>query len=66
MVLTQYNAARDLITRGKYCAKGDKTGPEPPLQMPSWREVLTDHDVDSIIAYLLTLYPWEEDEDWDE
>ena len=66
VVLTQYEAARDLIVKGKHCAKGDKIGPEPPLQMPSWREVLTDHDVDSIIAYLLTLYPWEDDEDWDE
>lgn len=66
IVLTQYRAAKDLIINGKYCAKLDAAGFEPPLQMPSWREMLTDRDVDSIIAYLLTLYPWEEEEDWDD
>ena len=62
LVLTQYNAAKALILKGKSCAKRDKAGPEPPLQMPSWRELLTDKDVDSIIAYLLTLYTWDEEE----
>ncbi len=66
LVLTQYKSAKDLIAKGKHCAKKDKTGPEPPLQMPSWREVLTDRDIDCIIAYLLTLYPWEADEDEDQ
>lgn len=66
IVLTQYKTARDLITKGKHCAKLDSAGLVPPLHMPSWREVLSDHDVDSIIAYLLTLYPWEEEEEFDE
>lgn len=65
LVLTQYNAARDLIIKGKHCAKLDKNGPEPPLQMPSWRQMLTDRDVDSIIAYLLTLYPWEDEDEFE-
>ncbi len=66
LVMTQYNSAKDLITKGKHCAKKDETGLEPPLQMPSWREVLTDRDIDCIIAYLLTLYPWDADEYEDE
>ncbi len=66
LVLTQYKAARALIIKGQAVAKLDKTGLEPPLQMPSWREVLSDRDVDSIIAYLLTLQRWEEDEEYEE
>ena len=66
LVATKYKFARTRILDGKYCAKLEKGGFEPPLQMPSWREVLTDYDVDSIIAHLLTLYPWEDDEEWED
>lgn len=66
LVLTQYKAAKALIINGKYCAKRDEDGPEPPLQMPSWREVLNDYDVDSLIAYMLSIYPWEDDEEWED
>jgi hypothetical protein len=34
--------------------------------MPSWEVRLTDYDTDAIIAYLITLYEWEEDEEWEE
>ncbi len=63
LVRIKYEAAKDLIVKGKHCAKRDKAGPEPPLQMQSWREVLNDDDIDSIIAYLLTLYPWDEEDE---
>jgi mono/diheme cytochrome c family protein len=63
LVLTQYYAAKDLIKNGKHCAKADAEGPEPPLQMLSWQALLTDRDIDSIIAYLITLYEWEEEEE---
>ena len=63
LVLKQYYAAKDLIKKGKHCAKEDVAGPEPPLWMISWENLLTDHDIDSIIVYLLTLYEWEDDEE---
>ncbi|MFQ5655774.1 MAG: c-type cytochrome [Planctomycetota bacterium] len=63
-VLAQYNAARDVIRKGSRAAKADEEGRPPPLQMPSWGERLTERDIASIIAYLLEVYPWdEEDED---
>jgi hypothetical protein len=63
LVLTQYSAAKDLIRDGKLCAKADSVGPEPPLQMLSWEARLSDYDIDAIIAYLITLYEWEEEEE---
>lgn len=63
LVLKQYTAAKDLIRKGKECAKADSAGPVPPLQMPSWQAKLTEHDIDSIIAYLITLYEWEDEEE---
>lgn len=63
IVMSQYQAAKDLILHGKECAKLDSNGPEPPLQMPRWSVLLTEDDVDSIIAHLLTLYPWDDEEE---
>jgi hypothetical protein len=31
--------------------------------MPSWEVRLTDYDIDAIIAYIITLYEWEEEEE---
>lgn len=62
-VASRLKAAKDLIRKGKYCAKLDPTGPDPPLQMPTWQAVLTDRDIDAVIAYFITLYPWEEDDE---
>jgi plastocyanin len=62
LVLTQYYAAKKLIQDGAHCAKADANGPEPPLQMPSWGALLTDRDVDAVIAYFITLQQWDEEE----
>ncbi len=61
-VLAQYRAIRNVIKRGSPAGKADPEGPEPLLHMPSWAKGLSDKDIDSIIAYLLTLYPWEQEE----
>ncbi len=66
IVLKKYEDAIALIHEGKNCAKADPNGPEPPLQMPSWEALLTDRDIDAIIAYIITLYEWEEEEEWEE
>lgn len=63
LVRKQYTAAKDLIKQGKHCAKMDVNGPEPPLHMISWEAVLSDRDIDAIIAYLISLYDWDESEE---
>ena len=42
----------------------DPNGPPPPLTMPSWRDRLTDAQVEDIMAYLFSLFPEEEELDW--
>jgi hypothetical protein len=66
LVLSRFKAAKDLIKNGKHCVKLDLAGPEPPLQMPTWQAVLTDRDIDAVIAYFTSLYPWDEEEDEEE
>ncbi len=57
VVLAQYRSVRDVIRGGSVSAKRDPQGPEPPLQMPSWKGRLIDPEIDAVIAYLLTLEP---------
>lgn len=62
--LGQYKRVRDLIRNGKKASKRDLSGPAPPLDMPRWGGVLSAKDIDAIFAYLLTLQPWDfEDEE---
>jgi mono/diheme cytochrome c family protein len=57
-------AAMKLIRDGKNAAKADLAGPEPPLQMPAWKHKLTENEMLSVMAYLISLNPWgEETED---
>lgn len=62
-VLAQYQAIKEIIKNGSPAAKEDTLGPTPPLHMPGWATGLSDKDIDSIISYLLGLYPWEEEEE---
>ena len=62
LILVQYKAAKEMMSKGKVTAKLDPKGPQPPLSMPSWKEKLSDKDMDAVLAYLLSLYPWEEEE----
>lgn len=65
--LAQYQSIMDKIHVGApTLQKKDPNGPEPPLTMPSWREQLAEDDMEAIVAYLLTQYPWDEDDDDDE
>lgn len=59
-VLAQYRAIRNVIEKGSVAGKEDPKGAEPLLHMPSWAEGLTRKDIDSIISYLIKLYPWDE------
>lgn len=57
-VIAQFNAVKQVIKNGSPAAKENPKGPAPKLHMPSWADGLTDRNIDSIIAYLLSLYQW--------
>lgn len=63
VIQARLEAARALIREGKSAAKADRNGPDPPLHMPAWKHRLTEAEIDSLLAYLVSLDPWEEDED---
>lgn len=58
--LAQYHSVREVIRNGRPAGRRDTTGVVPPLSMPSWAAALSDRDVDALIAYLLTVFPWED------
>lgn len=62
IVKARLEAAMTLIRDGKNAARADVDGPSPPLQMPAWKYRLTDPEIRSILAYLISLNPWDEDE----
>ncbi len=57
----QLELYRKTIREGITAQKKDPNGVAPPLNMPVWRDHVTDEQVDEIIAYLLSLYKFEED-----
>lgn len=57
----QYESIRNLIFAGNVAGKKDPNGPAP-VSMPPWRKQLAQTQVDAVIAYLLTVYPWQETE----
>lgn len=58
--LAQYRSVQDVIRKGNPPGKKDPNGPMPPLEMLAWGQRLSENDIDALIAYLLTLQPWEE------
>ncbi|MFQ6607345.1 MAG: c-type cytochrome [Fidelibacterota bacterium] len=59
--LAQYHSIHKKILNGS--SKLQKLNlelPDPPLTMPSWEEQLSEEDINSILAYLINLYPWDE------
>lgn len=58
--LAKYKAIKDVIYKGSRAGKKDPDGPQPQLNMPSWKDKLSDKDVNDIFSYLLSLQPWEE------
>ncbi len=58
--LVQYKAIKDVIQKGSRAGKKNPAGPQPPLNMPSWKNKLSDKDMRDLIVYLLSLQTWEE------
>jgi len=55
VVKKQYLATHQLVASGRFAAPMDPTSLPPPLEMPAWGARLTGRDIDSVLAYLLTL-----------
>jgi len=61
LVMSRFNAAVELIQNGKYAARLDLKGPDPPLQMPAWKEKLSRRQIIAIIGYFISLLPEDEE-----
>ena len=62
VVMSRFNAAVKLIQNGKNAARLDLSGPEPPLQMPAWKNKLSREQIHAIIGYFISLMPEDADE----
>ena len=60
VVKTRYENAKEIIRKGRYSSKADPAGPEPPLQMPAWQYIIGEREIDALLLYFVSLYPWEE------
>lgn len=61
LVRARYENAREIIRHGRYSGKLNPVGPEPPLQMPAWQYLVGDREIDALLAYFVSLYPWNDD-----
>lgn len=58
----QYNSITNKINDGaSKLQKADTNSIDPPLMMPPWKGILTQKDINSIIAYFISIYNWEDD-----
>lgn len=60
LVKKQYENVENLIRRGSVAGKKEVEGPRPPLEMPAWEQHLSEREIDSLVAFLLTLEPMDE------
>lgn len=64
--LDEFRKIKTKIIEGKRPEKEDPKGPPPPLIMPDWREKIQGHDLDCIAVYILSLFPEEAWENWED
>ena len=60
-VAAKYEIIAKIIFEGTQACKADENGPEP-IEMDSFRDVLTESEMNEIIASFLIMYPIEEEE----
>lgn len=48
---------KETIRDGKFPARAGAGHPSPPLWMPSWKQKLSDEEIDSLVDYLISLKP---------
>jgi mono/diheme cytochrome c family protein len=63
VVRARFENAREIVRLGRISSRLDPEGPEPPLQMPAWKFLVEEREIDALLAYFVSLYPWEEDGD---
>ncbi len=61
LVMAQYNAILQVIANGNPAGKLDPNGPQP-FNMPSWKKSLSFDEINSVIAYLITTYDFDDEE----
>lgn len=48
---------KEIIRDGRFPARADRAGLSPPLWMPSWKEKLSEEELDAVVEYILSLRP---------
>ena len=62
VVMSRFKAAVKLIQNGKNAVRLDLAGPEPPLQMPAWKNKLSRKQIHAILGYFISLATDREEE----
>lgn len=52
---------KEIIRDGRTPARAQKDGLAPPLWMPTWKEKLSDEEIDAVVEYLYSLNPEKSD-----
>lgn len=58
-VAAQWESVRRVIASGNPGGRKDPSG-HAPLDMPPWQDRLSEAETNDLIAYLLSLYPWDQ------
>lgn len=60
--LAQYHSMLDKINDGALKLQAlNSDGPLPPLYMPAWEYILSDTEIDAVLAYLIKQFDWDEE-----
>lgn len=62
IVRTRFLNARAIIRGGRFTARANPAGPQPPLQMPAWQYLLEERQIDALLAYFVSLQDWSGEE----
>jgi mono/diheme cytochrome c family protein len=62
VTLAQYDALRKLIREGNPAGRKNPRWGAPTFDMPAWKGELNDRQIDEILAYLISLQRWEDEE----
>ncbi|MBI4470002.1 MAG: c-type cytochrome [Acidobacteria bacterium] len=64
--LDEFRKIKTGIVEGKRPEKEDPKGLPPPLTMPGWREKIQGRDLDYLAVYIMSLFPAEAWESWED
>jgi len=63
-VLAQYNAIRGVILNGNPAGKLDPEG-ATPFNMPSWHKSISVDEINAVVAYLISIYDFDDEEEFE-